>query len=506
MIIRKWFPSLLWLGASLRLAPAAFAAEPVGTPNVVILLVDDMGFGDVTCFNPQSKIPTQHIDRLANEGMRFTDAHAPGSVCVPSRYGLLTGRMPYRTWISKGVRTQVRHGRTLPHFPSPMIAQDPGRLNLATLMKSQGYATACFGKWHQGMSRSAGADGQLRTTPVDFGFDYYFGFDAPEQPPYAFVENKHFTVAPTDAFKDHFGKDVTVPNMQGLHWFKGAAAPGWKFEEILPTIAQQVDRWLEKQSAKTPFFLYYAVPAPHAPWAAGEAFKGKSKVGPYGDYVMNVDAIIGQFMATLEKLKLKENTLIFFTSDNGPVWFPQDIARFDHRASGPWKGMKGALTEGGHHMPFVALWPGKIVAGSTCDALISFTDLMATLAALKGTKLPPEGGVDSFDISPLLHGEHPIPAIRSSMISPNYGSYNLAIRKDDWKLILPEWVYSVSDCKITPDHLVGATGKGGESEFALYNLKADPSESNNLAAQDPERVQELFSALKADVERGRSRP
>jgi arylsulfatase A len=470
-----------------------------------------MGYGDPHCFNPQSKIATPHIDGLAAEGIRFTDAHAPGSICVPSRYGLLTGRMPYRNWNTKGTKgvgVQKRNGRATLHFPQPQLQQEPVRLNLATLMKRQGYATACVGKWHQGMSATAQSDGTLKITPMDFGFDYYFGFDAPEQGPYAFIENKRFVVAPTDTIEDHPGEGVTNPETQGAHWRKGLAAPGWKFKGYLSTIADKADAWLAKHAARGgsgPFFLYYAIPAPHAPWVTANEFKGKSGAGQYGDYVMNVDAMIGRVMATLETLKLKDNTLIFFSSDNGPVWYEQDIAKFDHRAAGPWNGMKGSLLDGGHHMPFIASWPGKIKAGSTCGELICFTDMMATLASLLGEQLPNDAGEDSFDISPLLRGEKPAEPIRKGMVHVNYGSYTLAIREGDWKLILPTWVYEVKDGTITPDHIVETTGRGPTEKFQLFNLRVDPGEATNLFTQEPEKAKELFAKLKADVARGRNR-
>jgi arylsulfatase A-like enzyme len=492
------------------------AAAPIATaapqPNILLILVDDMGWGDARCFNPESKIATPHLDKLAAEGMKFTDAHAGASICVPSRYTLLTGRMPYRNWNRESVR---RTGKAelskleRQHFPQPQLQNEPGRLNLATLMKRQGYATACVGKWHQGMSTKAEADGTLKMTPLDFGFDYYFGFDAPEQKPYAWIENKRFVAAPTEMIDDHPGEGVTNPETQGMHWRKGLAAPGWKFEGYLSTIASKADEWLTKQSessGKEPFFLYYAIPAPHAPWATAPEFKGKSSAGPYGDYVMNVDAMIGQVLATLDKLKLSENTLVLFSSDNGPVWYAQDIEKFGHRAAGPWNGMKGALTEAGHHMPFIASWPGKIQAGSSCGELICFADMLATVASLIGEKLPSNAGEDSFDISPLLFGEKPAMPIRHGMVHVNYGSYTLAIREGDWKLILPSDVYVAQDGTLTPDHLVETTGKGPNSKFQLYNLRTDPGEVTNLFVQEPGKAEELFTALKADLARGRSRP
>jgi arylsulfatase A-like enzyme len=424
--------------------------------------------------------------------------------------------MPYRNWNRESVR---RTGKAelskleKQHFPQPQLQHEPGRMNLATLLKRKGYATACVGKWHQGMSTKAEADGTLKMTPTDFGFDYYFGFDAPEQKPYAWIENKRFVVAPTEMIDDHPGQGVTNPETQGMHWRKGLAAPGWKFEGYLSTIAEKADEWLEKQTKNpepptknsAPFFLYYAIPAPHAPWATAPEFKGKSSAGPYGDYVLNVDAMIGQVLATLDKLKLSENTLVLFSSDNGPVWYAQDIEKFGHRAAGPWNGMKGALTEAGHRMPFIARWPGKVPAGSSCGELICFADMLATVASLLAEKLPNDAGEDSFDISPLMRGEKPAKPIRHGMVHVNYGSYTLAIRAGDWKLILPQWVYRVSDGTLEPDHIVETKGKGPNSKFQLYNLRTDPSEATNLFVQEPGKAEELFTALKADLARGRSR-
>lgn len=490
----------------LAFGPAARGDER--KPNVLIILVDDLGWGDPQCFNPQSKIATPHIDRLAREGMRFTDAHAAASICVPSRYGLLTGRMPYRNWGERSESVRTRNGRQSPRVRQPMIQHEPGRLNLATLLKRRGYATACIGKWHQGMSAEAQADGTLETTPVDFGFDDYFGFDAPEQGPYAWIENKRFVVAPTETMEDHPGSEVTNPETQGAHWRKGLAAPGWKFEDVLPTLARKADEWLAAHAARggdTPFFLYYAVPAPHAPWATAAGFEGKSGAGQYGDYVMNVDAVIGQVLATLEKLRLKDDTLVFFMSDNGPVWYPRDIETFSHRAAGPWKGMKGALTEAGHRMPFIASWPGRIPAGGSCGELICFTDIMATLASLLGEKLPNDAGEDSFDISPLLSGEKPASPVRSGLVHVNYSSHTLAIREGDWKLILPAGVHTLIEGAITPDRMVETTATGSKETYQLYNLRTDPGEAVNLFARESGRAKELFAALKKDLARGRSR-
>ena len=220
---------------------------------------------------------------------------------------------------------------------------------------------------------------------------------------------------------------------------------------------------------------------------------------------MNVDSMIGKVLGTLDKLKLRENTLIVFSSDNGPVWYAKDIETFGHRAAGPWNGMKGALTDAGHRMPFIASWPDKIPAESSCEELICFTDMMSTFASLLGQKLPSDAGEDSFDISPLLRGEKPDQPIRNGMVHVNYGSYTLAIREGDWKLILPSGIYVAQDGTITPDHIVETKGKGPNDKFQLYNLRTDPSETTNVFTKEPAKAKELFTALQADIARGRSR-
>ena len=490
---------------SLLLLPAGGSAVAESLPNVIFVLADDLGYGDVRSFNPNSKIPTPNIDRLAGEGMRFTDAHAPGSVCVPSRYGLLTGRYPFRTWSSEGESVQERGGRRTPHYRAPMLSFEPERLNLASLMKRNGYATACFGKWHQGMNLRTLSDGSLATTPVDFGFDTYYGFDAPEQGPYAFIKNKRFVSPLVRKIPEQLGENVTNPRTQGAHWYSGDASKDWDFKTCLPRLAQGVDAWIKDRVSRCPrqpFFLYYAIPAPHAPWIASGEFEGKSGAGQYGDYVMTVDAMVERLLRTLDENDVTKETIVFFSSDNGAVWYPADMERYGHVASGSWRGMKGALQEGGHRMPFIVRWPGRIERGSACDQLICFTDLMATMAALVGDELPDSAAEDSVDIMPLLLGKVPAKPIRSVIIHPNWGSYNLAVREGAWKLILPQYVYIVKDGTIVPNVVVETTGKGADAHFQLYNLGADPAEETNVAAQNPGRVQELFEVLRREIESG----
>lgn len=483
------------------------ALAVAGGPNILFVLTDDLGHGDLGCYGA-TKIETPNIDRLAREGMIFTDAHAAASVCVPSRYGLLTGRYAFRTWNREGKEMRARNNQPAVHYRASMLIHDAARLNLASLMKRNGYVTACFGKWHQGMSTRAEADGTLAITPVDLGFGHYFGFDAPEQGPYAFIENKRFVDPPMHRIPEHPGADVTNPKTQGAHWLAGEAAAGWDFERCLPTIADKAGEWIARHAASggaPPFFVYYAIPAPHAPWVASGPFKGRSGAGQYGDYVMTVDAIVGRMLGTIEEHGLREKTLVFLSSDNGPVWYDEDIGRYGHRASGALRGMKGDLHEGGHRVPFIARWPGRIKAGSVCREMICFTDMMATFAALAGDALPKDAGEDSFDISPLLLGAPPGHPGRTSAIHGNWGSYTLAIRDRDWKLILPQRIYTVEDRTITPGHIVEVNGRRAPDIFELYNLTEDPSEASNLASERPEKVRSLFGLLKSQIESGASR-
>ena len=349
-----------------------------------------------------------------------------------------------------------------------MIKFEPERFTLGALMQTNGYTTACFGKWHQGINWKEASDGTLATTPVDFGFDTYFGYDAAEVGPYVFIDNKRLVSPLTRQIEEQLGTDVSAPKMQGAHWYPGPASEDWDFETCLPRIAAKADEWIEKHVANNPdrpFFIYYAIPAPHAPWVPAKEFVGKTGAGQYGDYVMTVDAMIGQLLDTLDRHGLTENTLVFFSSDNGPMWFPADAKRYGHKASGPWRGMKGDLFEAGHRMPFIARWPGRIKEASTCDQQICFTDMMATMAALLGDTLPEGAGEDSLNILPLLQGKNPSKPIRDRIVHSCYQNMTLAIRDGDWKLILPVSVYTIEDHTIVPGEVVETSG---ESPFVHF--------------------------------------
>jgi arylsulfatase A len=468
----------------------ASALQPVSArPNIVFILADDMGIGDCSVYNPASKIPTPNIDRLAKEGMLFTDAHAAGSICVPSRYGLLTGQYAFRTW-----------NKFPPQFPN---LHDAGRVTIASVLKSGGYDTAMVGKWHLGMQQLV-KEGKVRYSPITVGFDYFFGMEQSlDTQPYYYAENDRMIAAPTGHTDGQQGdpEKVNNPSIQGPMWREGAMAPDFVHADCLPLLTGKAADYIKGRSAEgKPFFLYVALPAPHAPWLPLPEFQGKSGAGDYGDYTVQVDDSVRQVLEALEQQGLAENTLVIFTADNGPLWFRGDAQRYGHNAAGIYRGAKGDLYEGGHREPFVARWPGKIKPGSTSDQLVNFTDMMATFAEIAGVELPAGAGPDSFSMLPALLEKPATGVVRTNSVHENYGGASLALRLGDWKLCLPPKTYQIANGTITPGAIIDL------QRLELYNLKNDPSEKTNLSAQNPEKTTELFALLKENVERGRSRP
>jgi arylsulfatase A len=489
VINRRHFLKTVGTGlGSLSLSTLLFTcSKPVKSknPNIIFIMADDLGFGDLGCYGA-TKIPTPHIDRLASAGIRFTDAHAPGAVCIPSRYGLLTGRYPFR---------QNGHPNK-----GPLIEKD--RLTIASLLKQQGYTTAMVGKWHLGFEGGINFDynNPLRGGPVDHGFDYFYGQHASlDIPPYFYIENDRVVQPPTLNIEANNSKGWSP--IQGAFWRKGDIAPGYEIEEVLPRYTEKSMEWLEQQvtqSSTRPFFLYVAFTAPHTPWMPLEAFQGKSEVDLYGDFVVQVDFSVGQILQTLDKIKQTDNTLVIFTSDNGPVWYPEDIERFGHSCTAIYRGMKGDAFEGGHRMPFIARWPGKIEPGGKSDEIICFTDMLATFAAINGVKLPQNAGEDSYNILPALLGRKNSQPIREATLLESSQGY-LVIRQGDWKLIpgLGSGGFT-KPAKIETEP--------GKPEGQLYNLKDDPSEKVNLWGEQPEIVEQLMKLMESYKLQGYSRP
>jgi len=473
--------ALLVLCAYCFFSSLAIAAS---APNIIFILADDMGYGDVGAFNPESKISTPNIDRLASGGMRFTDAHAPGAVCIPSRYGLLTGRYPFRNTRK---------------FDNECLIE-PGRMTIASLLKKAGYATAMVGKWHQ--SFDGGPEYLNRRIlpggPVDHGFDSFFGLHASlDIAPYFYIENDRELEPPTEKIDEHHTPGWAL--VQGAFWRGGAIAPGFKHEEVLPLFTRKAVEYVQSRRGKSePFFLYFAPPAPHTPWVPLDSFKGKSGAGLYGDYATEVDDCVGQVLTALQQAGMTDDTLIFFTSDNGPVWYEADVQRFGHRSTSIFRGMKGDTWEGGHRMPFAARWPGHVKPGSTSGQTICFTDMLATFANVTGQTLPSDAGEDSFSLLPLLTGTKPeAPVHETTLVVSSAGI--VFIREGDWKLI-PQLGSGgfTKPAKIKP--------KPGDPAGQLYNLATDPSEKENVYAQHPDVVHRLTEHLDRDIRAGRTRP
>lgn len=483
-----WLTLATLLLAPLAAWPAADAPGRASKPNILLLLADDMGYGDPGCYNPNSKIATPHIDRLAREGMRFTDAHASGPLCHPSRYGLMTGRYPFRTDIARWPK-------------QPLIEE--GQTTIASLLKSQGYRTAMVGKWHLGF-REEGYDRPLPGGPVAYGFETYFGLRASTDiPPYFFIRDDRAVSLPTDRIEEHHTAGWS--QIQGEFWRGGGIAPGFALKDVLPRLTDEALRVIRDQAGtqpngRKPFLLYFAPTAPHTPWLPSPEFAGKSGAGLYGDFTMMVDAEIGRILAALDQSGLANDTLVIFTSDNGLVWYDADVRRLGHASAGGWRGMKSDALEGGHRMPFIVRWPGRVKPGTVSEQTICFTDLLATLADICGAKLADEAGPDSFSFLPVLDGVQPGNKPIRGPVVMQAGSVPsmMMIRAGDWKLIngLGSGGFSVpSSIKPGPD----------EPAVQLYNLRTDPAETTNLAASHPDKVRELRTAMEACVKRGRSR-
>jgi arylsulfatase A len=478
---------LALIGMSFLFCPSPSpAAEKPRVPNIVVILAADLGYGDPHCYNKNSKAPTPNLDRLAAQSMRFTDAHTPCAVCTPTRYGLLTGRYCWRTSLKSGV---------LNGYSRFLI--EPNRLTLASLLKQHGYITAGIGKWHLGLGNAAQTDYSkpLRPGPGSVGFDWYFGIPASlDMPPYVFIENEGVTEAPRETIAD----SAMRRKGGGGFWRGGAIAPHFKHVDVLPTITEKAIDFVRKQSADKPFFLYLPLTAPHTPWMPTAEFRGKSKAGYYGDFVAQVDASVGRVLQSLDDAKLSDNTLLIFTSDNGAHWLPEDIEKWGHRANGSLRGQKADIWEGGHRVPFMARWPRHIAPGSTSKELICLTDVLATVAAVVGAKLPDDAGEDSYNILPALRGDKLDKPIREAIVHSSADGI-LAIRQGPWKLALVLGSHGFSAPRdIKP--------KRGEAQGQLYNLDDDPREQKNLWLEKPEIVKRLTAILEKYKREGRSRP
>ena len=474
------------------------AAEP-SKPNIVYILADDLGYGDPGCYNPKSKIPTPNMDRLATEGVRFTDAHSPSAVCTPTRYALLTGRYAWRTRLQRNV---------IGPFSQPLIAEK--QLTVPGMLRGQGYATACVGKWHLGWGwPKPGDDGQRDFTkpipdgPTTRGFDLYFGTDVPNYPPYCFLSNDRTVGIPSEM----------APVGRDSFNIAGPMVPGWKLVDVLPGLEKRAVEYIGKAAkGDKPFFLYLPLTSPHFPVVPSAEFKGKGTVGEYGDFVTQTDHVVGAVLAALKTAGVADKTLVIFTSDNGPEITGEvnpgaydRLKEFGHASMGTLRGAKRDAWEGGHRVPFVARWPGKISAGTTCDETVCHVDLMATLAAVLEVKLPADAGVDSVNVLPAFLGEKRKAPLREATVHHS-GQGKFAIRKGDWVLIFaptgddngkrgePAWFQK--------DRGYKPHAEAGE----LFNLAKDPTQKDNRYAAEPEKMKELAALMERYVSDGRSTP
>jgi arylsulfatase A-like enzyme len=468
-------------------------------PNVLFILADDMGVGDVSAYNPRSAWRTPHLDRLAAQGIRFTDAHSGSALCTPSRYAFLTGRYAWRSALKQGV---------LQGYHPPLV--EPGRLTVAAFLRAQGYAAAAVGKWHLGL-------GWARTGPalenVDFakpfaggplalGFDRFFGISASlDMPPYVWLRDDRATRVPTATIGDS-----PAPKL----WRGGPIGDDFKMDDVQTRFTDEAIAFLGDRAAARdgkPFFLYLPYASPHTPVLPTGEFVGKTGTTPYGDFVAQLDADVGRLLAALDRHGLAENTLVIFTADNGfaPPGGLDGLQKIGHDPSAGLRGVKADLFEGGHRVPFIARWPAVARGGTVSTALVGQLDLFATCADALGVPLPAGAAEDSVSFLPVLRGEKP--TVRTTLVNHS-GEGRFAIREGKWKLLL--WPGSGGWSHPTPNPSqwlkVEKADLSKFPPFQLYDLDADPAEKTNLAAAHPEVVQRLGRALRADIERGRSTP
>jgi arylsulfatase A len=489
---------LAWL--SFVAIATCFAGEPPLRPNILFILADDMGVGDVSALNPKSIWRTPNLDRLAREGRVFTDAHSSSGVCTPTRYTLLTGRYSWRSTLKRGVLNGY----------SPSLIER-GRLTLPAFLRAQSYATAMFGKWHLGLDWTRGS---LKPEDVDYtkpvgggptahGFDRFFGISASlDMPPYVWFENDRVTAPPRGTVGDS-----PAPKL----WRAGPIGADFRMEDVQPRLIEKTAAYLaERGSAadRKPFFVYLALAAPHTPTLPTREFVGKTPT-PYGDFVLQIDADVGRLLDTLEKHGLAKNTLVIFTTDNGyaPAGNIPRHSDFGHDSSAGFRGTKSDVFEGGHRVPFIARWPGITPAGTRCADVIGQLDFFATCAELLGATLPENAAEDSASFLPLLRGDPP-PAPRREGLVHHSAEGEFAIRQGNWKVILcpGSGGWSPPTRSPSPWTQPKVDDFEGLPPFQLYDLAKDPAEKNNLAAAHPEVVQRLGALMRSYIERGRSTP
>lgn len=480
-------------------------------PNVVLIFVDDLGYGDLSCYGA-THIQTPHIDKLAAQGRKFTDAHSASAVCTPSRYGLLTGEYPMRANIWG------------PSHPTSKLLIDTEKLTIADVFKNAGYTTSCFGKWHLGFTNGVNNyDQPLRPGPQDLGFDYYFGVPVVNSaPPYVYVENDKIVGAtPDDPIKFEGKKSKNVTPLTQLtkehgnrvpNWFSGAdkAHKLYNDFDLGTQLTNRATKWIGEQKDK-PFFLYFSTTNIHHPFTPAKQFQGTSEAGWYGDFVHELDWMVGEVVKTLEEQGVDEDTLIIFTSDNGGMMNHggQAAYKLGHKINGELLGFKFGIWEGGHRVPFIAKWPGKIEAGTTSDQLISGVDMLATFASVTGQDIATLPKIDSIDALPVLTGD-PTESVRNELLLHANSKSHLSLRKGKWVYIPekgsggfkggpgqhagggPRMVQFVGGVN---SDIENGKFKKNTPQAQLYNLEEDLAQTKNVYAEHPEVVKEMQDIL-----------
>ncbi len=497
---RQLLPMLAAGLGALATSQALAADQP---PNVVILYADDMGVADVSYGDENARIQTPNIDRLARQGMTFTDGHSSSGICTPSRFAMLTGQHHWRRF----------HG-IVGAFGGTVFKD--GEFTIANMFREKGYRTGCFGKWHLGWDfdaiRKPGVTrkdwpkpGSYDWTrrfpggPLERGFDHYFGDGTINFPPYCWIEGDRFLTIPTKPV-------IKSQPLAGAGSFRpGPMAESWNPYDILPTITGKTVEWISKQKRDRPFFAYLAFNSPHYPIVPNKEFHGRSKAGYYGDFVIETDAMVGKVLDALKRHGFADNTMVIFSADNGPENAAfQRLEEFDQWSSGKFRGVKRDIYEGGHRVPFIVRWPGRVKAGAVSDETVSQVDLAATFADIVGYRLGKDEAIDSYNLLPALKGEdYPRPLRKATVqnTSPN----KFALRQGDWVLIDAP---SGSAKKESKSYLqrfgLEAYGKGHPG--LLFNLKNDLRQSRNLYAKHPEKVKAMRALLKRYIAGERCAP
>ena len=466
-------------------------------PNIIVILADDFGVGDIQAHYPENKIKTPHLDKLVREGMSFTDAHSPSAVCSPTRYGLLTGRYAWRTRLQEWV---------VAAYEPPLINQH--RPTLPGFLRKNGYNTSCIGKWHLGfdwpgpqrprfVEQPNGQkfmnwyfDQPIKGGPIERGFDYYFGLDLPNLPPFTYIENDRIVTQPTAQYVHDTSEGIVLPR-----GFVGAAmAPGWKLADILPELTRRaVDQVHQLAKQDNPFFLFFSQTSPHEPVVPSKEFKGKSGIAPIADFVMETDWSAGQVIKAVDEAGIADNTIIIFTADNGHSHYTgwPDLIKAGHLPSGQYRGHKSEIWEGGHRVPMVVRWKGIVPGGHSSDQLVCLTDLFATFSDLLGKPLPKNAAEDSISFLSTMIGEIR-DEFRKTLVSHSVGG-EFAYRDGDWKLVFRNASKNFR------------ASRGKRRILELYNLKDDFAETNDLAKTNPEVVAELTAKLAKEVATGSTR-